>query len=67
MNTNASNIHCKECDHCFKSNRSKTGYKCAVWGYDDFASDTVLEGFCHKAKPKINLPKHSGPVPRYGG
>lgn len=46
--------YCFECEHCFKSNRSRTGYSCAVWGYDDFASDTILSGFCHKAKPKCN-------------
>lgn len=47
-------IHCSECDHCFKSKRSKTGYACEVWGYDDFASSTELNGFCHKAKPIHN-------------
>lgn len=45
-------IHCEDCVHCFKSRRSKTGYKCEVWGYDDFADETVLDGYCHKAKPK---------------
>lgn len=44
-------IHCVNCTHCFESRRSKTGYKCEVWGYDDFADDTILDGFCHKAKP----------------
>lgn len=44
--------HCKDCKHCFESHRSKTGYKCEVWGYDDFADDTIPDGFCHKAKPK---------------
>lgn len=44
--------HCSECTHCFKSRRSKTGYACEVWGYDDFACDTKPDGFCHKAKPK---------------
>ena len=42
-------IYCYECTHCFESRRSKTGYACEVWGYDDFADSTVLEGFCHKA------------------
>lgn len=45
-------IHCVECTHCFKCKRSRTGYACEVWGYDDFASATVLEGFCHKGKRK---------------
>lgn len=44
--------YCSECTHCFKNHRSKTGYSCAVWGHGDFASDTELSGFCHKAKPK---------------
>lgn len=52
--------HCYECDHCFKSKRSKTGYSCAVWGYDDFASDTVPSGFCHKAKPVLTLDSLDG-------
>lgn len=47
-------IYCDECQHCFKNRRSKTGYSCEVWGHGDFASDTVLSGFCHKAKPKIS-------------
>ena len=47
-------IHCFECQHCFESRRSKTGYKCEMWGYDDFADDTVLDGYCHKAKPTIH-------------
>lgn len=45
-------IYCEECRHCFENCRSRTGYSCAVWGYDDFACDTELSGFCHKAKPK---------------
>lgn len=53
-------IHCSECRHCFKSRRSKTGYACEVWGYDDFADDTVLDGFCHKAKPKYPVYKLKG-------
>lgn len=44
-------IHCYECQHCFESGRSRTGYKCEMWGYDDFADDTILDGYCHKAKP----------------
>lgn len=50
-------IHCCECMHCFESKRSKTGYCCVMWGYDDIADDTVLEGFCHKAKrdPRAHL------------
>lgn len=47
-------IHCEDCRYCFKSKRSKTGYKCEKWGYDDFADDTVLDGYCHKAKPKYD-------------
>lgn len=43
--------HCYECTHCFESYRSRTGWACEVWGYEDFACDTVLDGFCHKAKP----------------
>ena len=51
--TNQENvIHCHECDHCFKNKRSKTGYSCEVWGHDDFASDTTLSGYCHKATLK---------------
>ena len=46
--------YCQECEHCFKNKRSKTGYSCSVWGYDDFACDTVPDGFCHKAKDKNN-------------
>jgi hypothetical protein len=45
-------IYCFECAHCFKSRRSKTAYACEVWGYDDFACCTRLDGFCHKAKPR---------------
>lgn len=41
---------CSDCSHCFKSKRSKTGYSCEVWGHDDFACDTILEGYCHKFK-----------------
>lgn len=44
-------IHCENCGHRFKSRRSKTGYACEVWGYDDFACDVPLDGYCHKAKP----------------
>lgn len=48
-------IHCHECDHCFKSKRSPSGYLCEMWGYDDFASPTILDGFCHKAKKKPDI------------
>lgn len=51
MPTNKKITLCCECEHCFESRRSKTGYACAVWGHDDFADDTVPDGFCHKAKP----------------
>lgn len=44
-------IYCEYCDHCFKSRRSKTGYACEVWGYDDFAESVPLDGWCFKAKP----------------
>ena len=44
-------IHCKDCEHCFKCRRSKTGYSCEVWGYDDFACSVPLDGYCHKVKP----------------
>lgn len=47
---NQSIAHCIDGIYCFKSRRSKTGYACEVWGYDDFACDTKLDGFCHKAK-----------------
>ena len=53
-------IHCEECKHCFKCRRSKTGYSCEVLGYDDFASDTIPTGYCHKAKPK------QYPIRRFG-
>lgn len=52
MNEQDGIIHCGECEHCFKSIRSKTGYACEVWGYGDFACDTILTGYCHKVKPK---------------
>lgn len=42
--------HCYECTHCFENRRSKTGYSCEMWGYDDFADDVTLDGFCHKFK-----------------
>ena len=44
-------IRCLKCRHCFRSERSKTGYACEMWGHDDFADDTTLNGHCHKAKP----------------
>ena len=44
-------IYCKECDHRFKSHRSKTGYACEVWGYEDFACSVPPNGWCYKAKP----------------
>ena len=50
--TNQEIIHCRECDHCYKSKRSPSGYVCEMWGYDDFASPTILDGFCHRAKKK---------------
>lgn len=50
-------IHCEDCRHCFESRRSKTGYKCEVWGYDDFADDTIPDGYCHKAKLKTYIGK----------
>lgn len=43
-------IRCRNCRHCFGSNRSETGYACEVWGYDDYADGTTLDGYCHKAK-----------------
>ena len=43
-------IRCKECIHCFKDQRSKTGYSCEMWGYDDFANPTILTGWCYKAR-----------------
>lgn len=45
-------IHCEDCTHCFKSRRSHTGYSCEVWGFEDFACDVPLDGYCYKAKPK---------------
>lgn len=50
-------IHCEDCDHSFKCRRSKTGYSCEVWGYDDFACDVPLDGWCFKAKPKRTFAK----------
>ena len=50
MSTQENIIYCRECTHCFRSGRSKTGYACEVWGHDDFACDTELTGFCHKGK-----------------
>lgn len=49
---------CSNCSHCFKSKRSKTGYSCEMWGRDDFACDTILEGYCHKFKalPELDWP-----------
>lgn len=44
--------YCNYCGHCFKSRRSKTGYACEVWGYDDFADSVPLDGWCFKAKPR---------------
>lgn len=44
------NIHCYECTYCFRTHKSKTGYSCEMWGHDDFACDTQLDGFCHKSK-----------------
>ena len=44
-------IYCKDCDHRFKSNRSRTGHACEVWGYGDFADSVPLDGWCFKAKP----------------
>lgn len=43
-------IHCRECTHCFRSRGSETGYACEVWGYEDFACDVDLNGFCYKGK-----------------
>ena len=57
MNETNNIILCKDCSHCFKCRRSKTGYSCEVWGYDDFACDVPLDGYCFKAKP--NPPKHN--------
>lgn len=51
--------HCEDCTHCFKCSRSKTGYSCEVWGYDDFACDVPLDGYCHKVKPKNRFPNIS--------
>lgn len=42
-------IHCYECEHCFRNKRSKTGYSCQMWGHGEFADNTQLDGFCHKA------------------
>lgn len=47
--------HCYECNHCFENHRSKTGYSCEMWGHDDFADDTPLDGYCHKFKHKHGL------------
>jgi hypothetical protein len=48
-------IHCYECKNCLKNRRSKTGYSCAVWGHGDFADDTPVDGYCHKAKADPSL------------
>ena len=48
-------IYCYECKHCFKNKRSKTGYSCEMWGYDDFADDVSLDGYCYKAKVDMAL------------
>ena len=48
-------ICCRSCRHCYKSRRSKTGYICEMWGYDDFASSVPLDGWCFKAKPLYEL------------
>lgn len=58
MTGNQTIIYCYECKHCFNSRRSPTGYACEVWGSEDFASPTILGGFCHKAKPRT---EHYGP------
>lgn len=48
-------ILCINCEHCFKSRRSKTGYACEVWGHDDFACDVPPDGWCFKADSKVYL------------
>ena len=45
-------IHCKDCAHCFKCQRSNTGYSCEIFGHDDFACGIPLDGYCHNSKPK---------------
>lgn len=45
-------IHCEDCLHCFKNRWSETGYKCCVWGRDDFACDVPLDGYCYRAECK---------------
>lgn len=57
MTDNETIIYCSECGHRFESRRSKTGYACEVWGYDDFACDVPLNGYCFKAKPKYEINK----------
>lgn len=51
--------YCHECNNCIPDKTSHTGYSCAVWGYLDFASPTVPEGFCHKASPKAVSEHHT--------
>lgn len=48
---------CKDCAHCFKNHRSRTGYSCEVWGYDDFACDVPPDGYCFKSKKLLNNEK----------
>ena len=43
-------ITCNECQHCFEDRKSRTGYSCEVWGYDEFADAVPLDGWCFKAK-----------------
>lgn len=43
-------IYCKDCTHCFKSRRSKTGYSCEKWGYEEFADSVPLNGWCFQAE-----------------
>lgn len=47
-------VRCKDCQHCYKSGCSYTGYLCRRWGIYDDDCDCDPNGFCYKGERRTD-------------
>lgn len=43
-------VRCKDCEYCYKSSFSSTGYRCKMWGSYDTDCETSPDNFCSKGE-----------------
>lgn len=43
-------VRCEDCEYCYKSSFSSTGYRCKMWGSYDTDCETSPDNFCSKGE-----------------